>query len=96
MVESTPGVTPAIIQAVSAAATAAYVESFHYGWYTALPFAIIALLLVLLLDGNKIKTQMTWLIERPVVAIHHVHHDIEADGEHESGTVISANIKRKS
>lgn len=80
MIESAPGVTPAIIGTGSAAAHA-YIASFHYGWYTALPFAIIALLIVCLLDGKKIKAQMTWLIERPVAAVHHVHHgDVEHRG----------------
>jgi hypothetical protein len=46
--------------------------------YTALPFAIIALLIVFLLDGSKIKSQMTWLFERSVAVIHHDHHhDVE-------------------
>lgn len=66
------------MQAGSAAATQAQVESFHYGWETALPFAIVALLLVFLLSGKQIKAQMTWLVERPVAKIEHIHHDEEA------------------
>jgi len=70
---------PAFLTALaSAAAKHAYVESFHYGWYTALPFAIIALLSVFLLDGKKIKAQMTWLVERPVApTVHRGHLDVE-------------------
>lgn len=90
LIESVPGVTPAIIGAGSAAAVAAYVESFHYGWYTALPFAIVALLIVFLLDGKKIKAQMTWLIERPVATIQHVHRDEEATHGSRRASVISA------
>ncbi|KAK0354529.1 hypothetical protein LTR91_005910 [Friedmanniomyces endolithicus] len=75
---SIPGATSAIIEVASAAAKHAYVESFHYGWYTALPFAIIALLSVFLLDGKKIKAQMTWLVERPVApTVHRGHLDVE-------------------
>ena len=78
LIESAPGVTPQIIEAGSAAAIAAYVKSFHYGWYTAIAFVIIALLCVCTLDGPKMKKQMTWLVERPVAVIHHVHeHDEE-------------------
>lgn len=73
--KSAPGVTQAIIEAGETAATAAYIRSFHLGWTSALPFAIVALLLVFLLDGKKIKTQMTWLVERPVAKIHHVERD---------------------
>ena len=66
LIMSAPGVTLPIIEAASAAATDSYVRSFHYGWDTALPFVAIALLIVFALDGPKIKSQMTWLIERPV------------------------------
>jgi hypothetical protein len=52
----------AIITAGMNAATTAYVDSFHYGWYTALPFSIVALLIVFLLSGKTIKAQMTWLV----------------------------------
>jgi hypothetical protein len=63
---SVPGVTTAIVEAASAATMDSYVKSFHYGWDTALPFVAVALAIVFALDGPKIKTQMTWLIERPV------------------------------
>jgi hypothetical protein len=66
LIMSALDVTPSIIEAASAAATDSYIKSFHHGWDTALPFVAIALLIVLALDGPKIKTQMTWLIERPV------------------------------
>ncbi|KAK0347944.1 hypothetical protein LTR02_001328 [Friedmanniomyces endolithicus] len=80
---SIPGATSAVIEVASAAAKHAYVESFHYGWYTALPFAIIALLSVFLLDGKKIKAQMTWLVERPVAPTVHRGH---LDAEHGAGS----------
>jgi hypothetical protein len=63
---SVPGVTTAIVEAASAATMDSYVKSFHYGWDTALPFVVVALLIAFALDGLKIKTQVTWLIERPV------------------------------
>lgn len=82
LIEAVPGVTTPIIEAGAAAATAANVKSFHYGWYTSLPFAILALLLVFLLSGKQIKSQMTWLVERPVEVLEHVHHDVEKTEHH--------------
>lgn len=59
LIMSAPGVTTAIVEAASAAAMDSYVKSFHYGWDTALPFVVVALLIVFALDGPKIKAQMT-------------------------------------
>ena len=83
LIEAVPDVTAPIIEAGAAAATAATVKSFHFGWYTSLPFAILALLLVLLLSSKQIKAEMTWLVERPVAVLEHVHHD---DMEHRRGS----------
>lgn len=77
LIEAVPGVTPKIISAGSEAAIVAQVHSLRYGWYTALPFAIVALLLAGILSSKQIKSQMTWLVERPVAVIEHVHHDAE-------------------
>ena len=68
-----PGINDSIVAAGQTAATRAYVESFHYGWYTALPFAIVALLITFLLSSKTIKAQMTWLVERPVATVVHIH-----------------------
>jgi len=71
--EAVPGVSAAIISAGQEAVIDAYVESFHYGWYTAIPFAIVALLIVFLLNGKLIKAQMTWLVEKPFSTVVHLH-----------------------
>ena len=89
LLEAVPDVTPKIIAAGGAAAIQANVKSFHYAWYTALPFSVLALLIVFLLDGKKTKAQMTWLVERPVAVLEHVHHD------HHSGKRLSVSVEKQ-
>lgn len=74
------GVTPEIIGAGAAALKEGFAKSFSYIWYFEIPFMVLALISVSVLASTK--EQMNWIINRPVEAIHHKHH--QHAGHHDS------------
>lgn len=76
LIPMVPGITPAVIEALSKAAAQAYADSWRFVWYVLLPFNGVVLLLVFLLKSTK--AQMTKEVASAVLEIHnHHHHDDE-------------------
>ena len=68
-IESSPGVTPAILGALNAGAKSAYAYSFHNVWYALLGFAIITAIISCFI--GKTKDQMTEKVAAPVGKLAH-------------------------
>ena len=68
-IESSPGVTPQILEALENAAKYAYAFSFHYVWYSLMAFAIVTAVISFFILSTR--DQLTDVVAAPVEEKHH-------------------------